>query len=164
MHNGRVLTESVNPRPGGSAPDPAAVLRTSTGRQGAGRGRRRLRTAGAVAGCAALLTAAACSSGGQSYGSMDEVPPNTVIVSGMQFQPQRITVHAGDTVTWEFRDNGVPHDVTSADGNGVSAANPLLDSGHKTRGQYTHTFDDPGTYDYMCTVHPRMTGSVIVEP
>lgn len=95
---------------------------------------------------------------------MDEVPENTVLISGMQFNPSKLTVHTGDTVTWEFRDGGVAHDVTSVDEDGRIPADPLLDSDRKTSGEYTFTFEDPGTYDYFCSIHPQMTGTVIVEP
>ncbi len=118
----------------------------------------------ALAALAVLVTSAACSSGGSAPESPGELPPGTVVITGMQFQPAEITVHAGDTVTWRFRDSGVPHDVTSTDADGSIAAQPVLDSGQKKTGEYTHTFTEPGRYTYICTLHPDMKGVVIVEP
>ncbi len=112
----------------------------------------------------AFVTLAACSSGPSGSTSLEDLPPGTVVITGMQFTPAEITVHVGDTVTWQFRDNGVPHDVTSTGPDGMAASDPVLDSGQKTRGEYSHTFTEPGRYTYMCTVHPNMTGAVTVVP
>jgi len=64
-------------------------------------------------------------------------------------------VAAGSTVTWTNRDD-VPHNVVSTDRKFKS---PVLD----TDGQFSHTFDAPGTYKYFCSIHPRMTGQVVVD-
>ncbi|WP_233266825.1 plastocyanin/azurin family copper-binding protein [Tomitella fengzijianii] len=129
------------------------------------RARRRTRprsVAALLCAAIAFITLAACSSGTSRTASLDDVPPGTVVITGMQFAPADITVQVGDTVTWQFRDNGVPHDVTSTDESGAVAADPVLDSGQKKRGEYTHTFTEPGRYTYMCTLHPDMTGVVTV--
>ncbi|MDN5759219.1 MAG: plastocyanin/azurin family copper-binding protein [Tomitella sp.] len=112
----------------------------------------------------AFISLAACSSGGPSYDSVEDLPPGTVLIAGMQFNPAEITVHVGDTVTWKFSDNGVAHDVTSTDADGQISADPVLDSGQKARGEYTYTFTEPGRYDYICTIHTQMVGAVIVKP
>ena len=66
-----------------------------------------------------------------------------------------VEVPAGTTVTWKFRDGSVPHDV-KADG---------FNSGEPQRsGSFAHTFATPGSYDYVCTLHPQMTGRVVVTP
>lgn len=68
------------------------------------------------------------------------------------FEPGAIEVEAGTTVTWRFSD-GVPHDVTG----------DRFKSEVKSEGTFTHTFEDPGTYKYTCTLHPGMDGQVIVN-
>jgi plastocyanin len=70
-----------------------------------------------------------------------------------RFSPAAIQVPAGTTVTWEFKDRFVPHDVTA---DGWSSGDP------QRSGSYTHTFTEPGTYPYRCTLHDGMTGRVVV--
>ena len=71
------------------------------------------------------------------------------------FYPQRITVKAGTTVTWANEDDA-PHTVASSSKLFKSKA---LD----TRDKYSFTFTAPGTYAYFCSLHPHMTGAVVVE-
>jgi hypothetical protein len=72
----------------------------------------------------------------------------------MRYGPRVVEVPAGTTLTWRFADGPVPHDVR---GEGFASAT-LRD------GTFAHTFVAPGTYDYGCTLHPGMTGRVIVVP
>lgn len=81
-----------------------------------------------------------------------------VTISGMAYSPASITVNVGDTVTWVFDDNGMAHDV-----NGLGDAKGKLRSPLKKSGTYTYTFTEPGTYDYTCTPHPEMRGTVVVK-
>jgi plastocyanin len=82
---------------------------------------------------------------------------NKVVIDNFTFRPATLTVPAGTAVTWVNHDD-VPHTVTSP------ARPRLLDSPTlDTDESFTHVFKDPGTYDYYCTVHPRMTGQVIVK-
>ena len=78
------------------------------------------------------------------------------------FDPNPVTIAMGGTVTWENVDNAA-HTVTSgspADGpDGVFDSSLIMAGG----ASFSHTFDDAGTYDYFCMVHPWMAGSVIVE-
>jgi plastocyanin len=67
--------------------------------------------------------------------------------------PAAIQVPAGTTVAWEFKDRFVPHDVTA---DGWSSGDP------QRGGRFAHTFADPGTYPYRCTLHDGMTGRVVV--
>ena len=86
-------------------------------------------------------------------------PPekNTVVLRDIAFKPDKLTVKAGDTVAWRFDDKGINHDVVAEDG---SFESEVQDSG-----VFRHTFDKPGTYDYVCTLHrAAMTGTVIVQP
>lgn len=100
-----------------------------------------------------LVLLAGCAGGG---GGTDAQPVNGVTrVAAKQntFTPRAVQVPAGTTVTWTFEDGQVPHDVKGA---GLDSGKP------KAKGTYTHAFDQPGTYDYRCTLHPGMTGKVVV--
>jgi plastocyanin len=71
------------------------------------------------------------------------------------FLPQRITVKPGTTVTWT-NDDDDSHTVASSSKLFKSKA---LDTGYR----FSFTFTTPGTYAYICSVHPYMTGAVVVE-
>jgi plastocyanin len=73
---------------------------------------------------------------------------HTVLMEGMRFQPEGLTVAAGDTVVWLNRDM-VPHTATSASGR--------FDSNEIAPGKsWTHTVQATGEFDYICTYHPLM--------
>jgi amicyanin len=79
-----------------------------------------------------------------------------VRIAGMQYSPAPLKVRVGEQVVWKNSD-GMPHTVTSSDGG-------PLDSGQLGMGDtYSFSFTEPGTYEYYCTYHPSMTGTVIVE-
>ena len=78
----------------------------------------------------------------------------TATIDNFTFTPQKLTVKVGDTVTWTNGDD-IPHTVTST-GHFRSKA---LDTGDK----FTYTFTTPGTFQYFCSLHPQMQGSVVVE-
>jgi plastocyanin len=106
----------------------------------------------------ALLAAVALAGcGGDEGGGGDAAAPVTgvteVAAEDNQFSPAAIQVPAGTSVTWEFKDRFVPHDVTA---DGWSSGDP------QRRGRFTHTFTEPGTYPYRCTLHDGMTGQVVV--
>lgn len=88
-----------------------------------------------------------------------EVDGPVVTVTGMAYSPASVTVKVGETVTWVFDDNGMAHDVV-----GLGTARSTLRSPLKKSGTYTATFDEAGTYDYTCSPHPDMHGTVIVQP
>ena len=74
--------------------------------------------------------------------------------------PSVVTISAGESVTWVNEDSAF-HSVTSGF---YDAPIDLFDSGHMDPfDSYTLTFDEAGTYDYFCTLHPWMEGKVIVE-
>jgi 3',5'-cyclic-AMP phosphodiesterase len=77
-----------------------------------------------------------------------------VVADNFSFAPARAAVAAGSTVTWTNRDD-VPHNIVSTD---QKFKSPVLD----TDEQFSHTFDKPGTYRYFCSIHPKMTGQVVV--
>jgi len=79
----------------------------------------------------------------------------TVTIDNFSFTPKEIIVAAGTTVTWVNHDD-VPHTVVSTDEKFRSKA---LD----TDDQFSFTFTDAGTYTYFCSVHPMMTGKVVVK-
>lgn len=88
--------------------------------------------------------------------SSNAVATNTVAIDNMAFAPASITVKKGTTVTWTNNDS-VAHDVTQTDGKSE------LDSGVMTTGQsYSYTFDSTGTFEYFCSLHPNMVGTVTV--
>src|SRR3989338_8238441 len=83
----------------------------------------------------------------------DEVEIVAVAMRNYKFDDQEITVKEGTTVVWTNYDSA-PHTV---DGEG-------LDSGTISKGEsWTYTFTTKGLYDYYCSYHPSMTGTVIVE-
>jgi plastocyanin len=82
-------------------------------------------------------------------------PTAEVKIDNFSFTPQTITVKAGTTITWTNRDD-IPHTVTSTDSVFKSKA---LDTDEK----FSTTLAKPGTYPYFCSIHPKMTGKVVVE-
>lgn len=101
------------------------------------------------------LLAVGCGGSGGGAQSTSAGKTTSVTIKNIAFQPVRVEVGAGQTVTWRFEDSATPHTVTAADGS--------FDSGTKTSGRFSHRFDKPGTYDYTCTIHPQqMRGTVVV--
>jgi plastocyanin len=86
-----------------------------------------------------------------------EAAEQKVQIDNFSYTPASITVSAGTKVTWVNHDD-VPHTVTSTTKPRVLKS-PALDTDDK----YSYVFDKPGTYTYFCTVHPHMTGQVIVK-
>jgi len=85
------------------------------------------------------------------------VPAKTqrVAIDNFAFAPQVIVVAPGTTVTWTNADED-PHTVTATDKSFHSAAMDTDES-------YSFTFTRPGEYAYFCSLHPHMTGKVIVK-
>jgi len=78
-----------------------------------------------------------------------------VDIDQFAFAPQHITVKAGTTVTWT-NDDDVPHTIASSSRLFKSKA---LD----TKDEFSLAFTTPGTYEYFCSLHPHMTGAIVVE-
>ena len=78
-----------------------------------------------------------------------------VKIDNFSFGPATLTVAAGSTVTWTNRDD-IPHTVVSDDK--VFKSN-VLDTDEK----FSYTFTKAGTYGYFCSIHPKMTGKVVVQ-
>jgi plastocyanin len=79
----------------------------------------------------------------------------SVAIKGFAFAPQVIVVKPGTTVTWTNADED-PHTVTANDKSFHSAAMDSDDT-------YSFTFTRPGEFAYFCSLHPHMTGKVIVK-
>src|SRR6266567_810544 len=79
----------------------------------------------------------------------------TVKIDNFTFNPPRLVVKAGTTVTWDNADD-IPHTVVAS---GKAFRSKTLD----TEDKYAFTFTTPGTYEYFCSLHPHMTGSIVVE-
>jgi amicyanin len=77
-----------------------------------------------------------------------------VAITDFKFNPATFTVPVGSTVTWTNQDEE-PHTIAAKDG---SFHSPGMD----THGTYSFTFTTPGSYDYICSIHPFMTGTVVV--
>jgi plastocyanin len=78
-----------------------------------------------------------------------------VKIDNFVFGPQTITVPVGTTVTWTNSDD-IPHTSVSTEGVFKSK---VLDTDEK----FSYTFTKAGTYPYYCTIHPKMTGKVVVQ-
>lgn len=82
------------------------------------------------------------------------VAAQTVHAIDNRYEPKTVRIKRGEAVTWVMS-GSAKHDVVARDGSFVS---PL-----ERTGTFTHVFDTPGEYEYICSVHPEMTGKVIVE-
>jgi plastocyanin len=80
---------------------------------------------------------------------------SAVKIDNFTFGPQTITVPVGATVTWTNADD-IPHTAVSTDGVFKSK---VMDTDEK----FSYTFTKAGTYAYYCTIHPKMTGQVVVK-
>src|SRR5690348_11779538 len=78
-----------------------------------------------------------------------------VKIDNFSFGPATLAVAAGTTVTWTNRDD-IPHTVVSDD---KVFRSKVLDTDEK----FSYTFTKPGTFGYFCSIHPKMTGKVVVE-
>jgi plastocyanin len=87
-------------------------------------------------------------------GSPAAVAGDQVTIDNFAFSPGTLTVKAGSTVTWTNRDEE-PHTVAATDGSFHSP-------GMGTGATFTHTFATAGTFNYVCSIHPSMHGTVVV--
>jgi plastocyanin len=78
-----------------------------------------------------------------------------VKIDNFVFGPDTLTVPVGATVTWTNKDD-IPHTTVSTDGVFKSK---VMDTDEK----FSYTFAKAGTYSYYCTIHPKMTGKVVVQ-
>lgn len=102
------------------------------------------------------LTAALAAVAAVVEGTVAAAPASTdVKIDNFSFNAQTITVPAGTEVRWTNHDD-IPHTVVSED---KSFKSKVLD----TDEQFTYTLSKPGTYKYFCSLHPKMTGTVVVQ-
>ena len=80
-----------------------------------------------------------------------------VKIDNFSFSPATLTVAVGTTVTWTNQDD-IPHTVVSTD-DPRAFRSKVLDTDEK----FTYTFTKAGTFAYFCSVHPKMTGTVVVK-
>jgi len=92
---------------------------------------------------------------GLAANNADQSESATVKIDNFSFGTASLTVAAGTTVTWTNNDD-VPHTVVSDDKLFKSKA---LDTDDK----FSYTFTKPGTYNYFCSVHPKMTAKIVVQ-
>lgn len=78
-----------------------------------------------------------------------------VKIDNFSFAPDTLTVAVGTTVTWTNRDD-IPHTIVSTDGVFKSKA-------RDTDEKFSYTFAKAGTYPYYCSIHPKMTGKIVVQ-
>ena len=102
-----------------------------------------LAASGAMMGTVATMTRAA------------PVPAAAVRIDNFTFKDPVVTVKPGTTVTWTNGDD-IPHTVVAKDG---SFKSKVLDSGDR----FSFTFVKPGQFGYYCSIHPHMTGTIIVK-
>jgi plastocyanin len=106
----------------------------------------------AVVVAAALLAAGR---GGASKAQQEMAGTAEVGIDHFRFGPGTLRVRVGTTVTWTNRDD-TPHTVVSTDGLYKSK---VLDTDEK----FSFTFSNTGTFPYFCSLHPKMTGKVVVQ-
>jgi plastocyanin len=110
---------------------------------------------------AAPVLLVACSGGSAPSARQEAAQPakpkvNTVIIKDFKFQPDSLTVNAGEIVEWKNQDI-FPHTATAKDGK-------TFDSGHLSNGDsWQFKPSQKGTFDYVCTLHPNMKATLIVK-
>jgi plastocyanin len=112
---------------------------------------------GSVAILAIAMILTAGSRPGLAASSADKAPSGAEVkIDNFSFGPPTITISAGTTVMWTNHDD-VPHVVTSDD-NKLFKSRPLDTDDH-----FSFTFTKPGTYNYYCAIHPKMTAKIVVQ-
>lgn len=104
--------------------------------------------------CVGLLTA--CSGGKPEVVPSDTGadPVVTVYAIDNRYEPASVEIEVGQAVKWVF-EGSMEHDVVAEDGSFVSEL--------QLTGEYIHVFEEPGEFPYDCSIHPEMTGIVIVK-
>lgn len=110
---------------------------------------------------ALALTLAACAGAGGGDNQGGSEAPGTAVadpvitIEDMKFVNGTVTVEAGTTVTWEWNDGSMEHNVVFDE----------FESPLQSEGTFAHTFEEVGTFEYHCQPHPFMTGRIfVVEP
>jgi plastocyanin len=85
---------------------------------------------------------------------METADPHEVVIDNFSFAPATVSVPIGTTVAWTNRDEA-PHNVVSTE---QKFRSPVLDTDER----FSHRFDGPGAFKYFCSIHPKMTGRIVV--
>ena len=93
--------------------------------------------------------------GNVTAGALQQPETIDVKVDNFTFGPAELTVRVGTTISWTNRDD-IPHTVVSTD---KVFKSKVLDTDEK----FSFTFSTPGTFPYFCSIHPKMTGKVVVH-
>lgn len=104
---------------------------------------------------AALMLIATLAVAPQLSANPQQAATAEVKIDNFSFGPATLTVAPGTTVTWVNRDD-IPHTVVSTDSVFKSK---VMDTDEK----FSYTFTKPGTYPYFCSIHPKMTATVVVK-
>ena len=115
----------------------------------------------AATGCPSPATASQQANSESAVPKSESAAPKqvTVVIRDFKFEPATVTVHEGDTVEWK-NDDSVPHTATED----VTDKKPAFDSGNiQTGASWRYVAQKKGTYNYICTVHPNMQGTLIVQ-
>jgi len=88
-------------------------------------------------------------------GALPIAEPKEIKIDNFTFGPVELTVQAGTTVTWVNRDD-IPHTAVSTD---QAFKSKVLDTDDK----FSYTFSTKGSFPYFCSIHPKMTGTVVVQ-
>ena len=113
-----------------------------------------------IAGLAAMVTIALAlllAAPSSSQANAQQAAPATpeVKIDNFSFGPATLTVPVGTKVTWTNRYD-IPHTVVSAD-------NAFKSKTLDTDEQFSFTFSKAGAYSYFCSIHPKMTGKIVVQ-
>ena len=117
--------------------------------------------------CTVMLILACMAAGCSSYQApakpvvTTQVPAgggSTVNIKDFAFNPNTLMVKTGTTVTWVNLDSA-PHTIASDPGSPVAFSSGSLSTG----ASYQFTFSQPGTFGYHCAIHPKMTGTIVVQ-
>jgi|SRR6266404_4158693 len=118
--------------------------------------RRSVRILGLAVGVVVALAAFAAGARAFTARAQQAQPVNAEVkIDNFSFGPASLTIAAGTTVTWINRDD-IPHTVASED---KLFKSRVLDTDEK----FSFTFAKPGTFGYFCSLHPKMTGKVVVQ-
>ena len=102
-----------------------------------------------------ISVAVACACLAMSTSAVESAENDVVTIHNFAFSPNALTISAGTVVTWKNLD-GEPHTVVSDQGTFRSEALDENDS-------YQFKFDKPGTYRFICSIHPTMSGTIVVK-
>jgi plastocyanin len=103
----------------------------------------------------ALMLVSVAAVGLMTPNKADAQTTQAVTIADFAFSPASLTINVGDTVTWTNNDSAT-HTATATDGS--------FDTGELAQGASgSVTFDTAGTFNYICSIHPQMTGTIIVQ-